>query len=131
MAKFVIIKRKNNEFQFSLRADNGEVILSSEGYYAKAACLNGIESVKTNGMKDSSYNREIFINEKYYFNLKASNGQIIGTSAMYGSASRRDHAIDAVKCSVLNATIDHEPVTLLLSTASCRRPDSVITAEFK
>jgi uncharacterized protein YegP (UPF0339 family) len=106
MAKFVIIKRKNSEFQFSLKADNGEVILSSEGYYAKAACLNGIDSVKTNGVQDSSYSREISTNGKYYFNLKASNGQIIGTSEMYVSAGGRDQGIDAVKRSVSNATIE-------------------------
>ena len=31
------------------KATNGEVIAVSEGYVAKASCLNGIESVKKNG----------------------------------------------------------------------------------
>jgi uncharacterized protein YegP (UPF0339 family) len=106
MAKFVITKRKNGEFQFSLKADNGETILSSEGYYAKAACLNGIESVKKNGIDDSNYSRNTSTNEKYYFNLKANNGQIIGTSEMYVSPTARDQGIDAVKRSVLNITIE-------------------------
>jgi uncharacterized protein YegP (UPF0339 family) len=48
MGKFVISTRTNNEFQFSLKADNGQTILSSEGYSTKAACTNGIESVKKN-----------------------------------------------------------------------------------
>lgn len=46
MGKFVISTRKNGEFQFSLKAGNGQEILGSEGYTTKAACLNGVESVK-------------------------------------------------------------------------------------
>ena len=46
MGKFVISTRSNGEYQFNLKADNGQVILSSEGYTTKAGCENGIESVK-------------------------------------------------------------------------------------
>jgi len=38
MGSFVISKRKNGEFQFVLKAGNGQVILGSEGYSTKAAC---------------------------------------------------------------------------------------------
>ena len=48
MGKFVITKRKNGEFQFNLKAGNGQVIGSSEMYSSVAACENGIESVKKN-----------------------------------------------------------------------------------
>lgn len=48
MGKFVISKRKNGEFQFNLKAGNGQTILSSEGYTTRASCENGIESVKKN-----------------------------------------------------------------------------------
>ena len=48
MGKFVVSTRKNGEFQFNLKAGNGQGILASEGYSAKASCLNGIESVKKN-----------------------------------------------------------------------------------
>lgn len=46
MGKFVITTRKNGEFQFNLKATNGQIILTSEGYTTKAACLNGVESVR-------------------------------------------------------------------------------------
>ena len=42
MGKFEIKIRKDGDFQFNLKAGNGEVILTSEGYTTKAACLNGI-----------------------------------------------------------------------------------------
>ena len=46
--KFEIYTDKAGEFRFRLKARNGEIILSSEGYKAKASCENGIESVRKN-----------------------------------------------------------------------------------
>jgi len=46
--KFEIYTDKAGEFRFRLKAKNGETILASEGYKAKASCKNGIESVKKN-----------------------------------------------------------------------------------
>ncbi|MCL1838848.1 MAG: YegP family protein [Propionibacteriaceae bacterium] len=46
--KFEIYKDKAGEFRFRLKATNGEIILASEGYKAKASCLNGIDSVVRN-----------------------------------------------------------------------------------
>lgn len=97
MGKFKITKRKNGEFQFNLHASNGQVILASEGYTSKSAALNGIESVKKNSVDDSKYDRKTSTNGKPYFNLKATNGQIIGTSEMYESVAARDSGIESVK----------------------------------
>lgn len=47
-AKFVIKKDKAGEYRFNLKAANGEIIATSEGYSSKDACKNGIESVKKN-----------------------------------------------------------------------------------
>lgn len=97
MGKFVITKRSNGEFQFSLKSENGQTVLTSEGYITKAGCLNGIEAVKFNSQNESNYERKNSINGKYYFNLKASNGQIIGTSEMYEAITGREKGIDYVK----------------------------------
>jgi uncharacterized protein YegP (UPF0339 family) len=97
MGKFVISKRSNGEFQFNLLAGNGQVILSSEGYTAKAGCDNGIESVRKNAQDDSRFDRKTSTNGKFYFVLKASNGQIIGSSQMYESETGRDNGIASVK----------------------------------
>jgi len=48
MGKFVVSVRKNGEYQFNLKAGNGQVILSSEGYEGESGRENGIESVKKN-----------------------------------------------------------------------------------
>ena len=47
--KFVLYKDKAGFFRFRLKARNGEIIATSEGYRSRAACENGIESVKKNG----------------------------------------------------------------------------------
>lgn len=46
--KFEIYLDKAGEYRFRLKARNGEPILASEGYTAKASCKNGIESVRKN-----------------------------------------------------------------------------------
>ncbi|TCK83393.1 YegP family protein [Albibacterium bauzanense] len=108
MGKFVITTRKNGEYQFNLKANNGQTILSSEGYTAKTSCENGIASVKKNAQDDARFERKNSSNGKSYFNLKATNGQIIGTSEMYESASGRDNGIKSVKENAPNAITDDQ-----------------------
>ena len=105
MGKFEVTKRKNGEFQFNLKAGNGQVILTSEGYTAKNNCINGIESVKRNSQDDSKFDRKTSTNGKAYFNLKATNGQIIGTSQMYESEASRNNGIASVKTNAPEAEI--------------------------
>ncbi len=97
MGKFEITKRKNGEYQFNLKASNGQVILTSEGYKAKKSCLNGIESVKKNSQVDSRFELKTAKNGKFYFNLKASNGQIVGTSELHNEESSRNKGVESVK----------------------------------
>lgn len=108
MGKFVITTRKNGEFQFSLKASNGQEILGSEGYTTKAACLNGIESVKKNSQIEARFDKLEANNGKPYFNLKATNGQIIGTSEMYESTTARDNGIASVMKNAPDATVDEQ-----------------------
>lgn len=108
MGKFVISKRKNGEFQFNLKAGNGQTILASEGYSTKAACENGVESVKKNASDDSKYERKNSSNGKFHFNLKAGNGQVIGSSEMYESAAGMENGIESVKKNAPDATVEDE-----------------------
>lgn len=105
MGKFVISTRKNGEFQFSLKARNGQEILGSEGYTTKAACLNGVESVKKNSQEEKRFEKLEAKNGKPYFNLKATNGQIIGTSEMYESVASRDNGMASVMMNAPDAEI--------------------------
>ena len=48
--KFEIYADKAGEFRFRLKATNGQVIATSEGYTTMASCQNGIESVQKNAV---------------------------------------------------------------------------------
>ena len=106
MAKFVITKRTNGDYQFNLKAGNGQIILTSEGYATKSGCQNGIQSVKNHAPYNSYYDRKTSTNWKYYFSLKASNGQVIGVSEMYETSSGRDSGIESVKNNAPSASIE-------------------------
>jgi uncharacterized protein YegP (UPF0339 family) len=46
--KFEMYTDKAGEYRFRLKARNGKIIATSEGYTTKAACENGIDSVRKN-----------------------------------------------------------------------------------
>ena len=101
--KFVVGRRSNGDFQFTLCASNGQTILVSEGYSSRENCLNGIESVRTNAGDATRFERRVSSDNRPYFVLKSRNHQIIGQSQMYsdddalvnGMASVGNHALSA------------------------------------
>jgi len=109
MGKFVIDIRKNGDFHFNLKAGNGQVILSSQGYSSKDGCLNGIESVKKNAADENKFEKKVSTNGKFYFSLKAGNGQIIGSSEMYESEAGCDNGIASVQKNAPDASVEEAP----------------------
>ena len=106
MAKFEVYQSgKKNEFRFRLKADNGQTILSSEGYNTKASCLNGIESVKKNSADPKRFTKSQTPTKMFRFAIMAANNQIIGTSQNYKSESGRDNGIESVKRNASKAEI--------------------------
>jgi uncharacterized protein YegP (UPF0339 family) len=81
---------------FNLRAENNQVILTSQLYSSKEAALKGIASVQTHGPDPASFEKLVSGQGEPYFVLKASNSQVIGTSQMYGSEQARDIGIASV-----------------------------------
>ena len=59
--------------------------------------MNGIESCRGNSAADANYARLTADDSRPYFVLKAPNGEIIGTSQMYGSETARDQGIDSCR----------------------------------
>ena len=97
MGTYVLKRTSDGQFMFNLKADNHEIILTSERYTTKASAENGIESVKTNSPYDERYDRLTSSNGKPYFTLKAANYEIIGKSELYESTQGRDNGIESVK----------------------------------
>ncbi|MFT3981435.1 MAG: YegP family protein [Ferruginibacter sp.] len=105
MGKFEYITGDDGRYYFNLLASNGQVIFKSEAYISSAARNNGISSVQLNVADESRFERKISADGKYYFILKAANGQVIGISQMYGSEAGRDNGIEAVKNNAMDAAL--------------------------
>ena len=102
---FELKKSASGQFHFSLKAGNGEIVLTSEMYDAKKSAENGIASVQANSGNDARYEKLESKNSKFYFTLKAGNHQVIGNSQMYTSAATRDAGIESVKANGSTKTI--------------------------
>ncbi len=111
MGKF-LVKTVKSGIKFDLKAGNGEVIATSEVYTSRAACLNGIESVRKNAsaakLEDQTEeNFEAVTNPKFEvykdkagefrFRLKARNGEIIAVSEGYKAKASCLNGIESVR----------------------------------
>jgi uncharacterized protein len=102
---FDLSKNDKGQYGFVLKAGNGEVILRSEQYESKAGAENGIASVQKNAALDERYDRKEASDGRPFFNLKAGNHQVIGTSQMYASVISRDNGIASVKTNGTTAVV--------------------------
>jgi len=103
--KFVVSKGKDGQDYFALKAGNGEVILSSEGYKSRKSCENGIESVRKNSQDEARFDCRTAKDGRTYFVLKASNGQEIGRSQMYKSDSGCKNGMKSVAKNSADAAV--------------------------
>ena len=102
---FEISQNDNGKVSFVLKAGNAEVILRSQMYASMASAENGVASVQANCGMDERYEKKEAADGRPFFNLKAANSQIIGTSQMYAAASGRDNGIASVKTNGVSKTI--------------------------
>ncbi|MCY1528214.1 hypothetical protein D9M68_633130 [compost metagenome] len=70
--------------------------------------MNGIDSVRKNATREGAFESKTASNGKFYFVLKASNGQVIGQSQMYASAASASAGIQSVKSNAPDATLDDD-----------------------
>lgn len=104
--KYALTTTSDGRFLFNLRAENGEKILTSESYEAKASAHKGIESVRSNASDDAQFDRRTSNDDKPYFVLKAANGEILGTSEQYSSAAAMENGVQSVMANAPTAVVD-------------------------
>lgn len=122
MGKFVV-RTVPSGIKFDLKATNGQVIATSEVYESKAACLNGIESVRRNsklgGLEDQTEEGyetvkhpkfEMYVDKagEYRFRLKARNGEVIAVSEGYVKKESCLNGIESVRKNAPEAEIVQE-----------------------
>lgn len=94
---YELSKSDNGQFHFALKSDSGEVLLRSEQYESRGSAKSGIASVQTNCTLDDRYEKKDASDGRSFFNLRAGNHQVIGTSKMFRSPRERDAGIASVK----------------------------------
>lgn len=122
MGKFVV-RNTATGTKFDLKATNGQVIATSEVYESKAACLNGVESVKKNAAvakveDQTAAGFETLTNPKFEmyadkagefrFRLTARNGQIIAVSEGYTTKANCENGIASVQKNAPEAEVVEE-----------------------
>lgn len=96
-ARFETFTGADSKSYFRLRADNGEIILQSQGYSSKSAAQGGIDTVKKNGIDASKFQVFEGADGQHTFRLVAGNGQIIARTEMFVSKSNAFRAADRVR----------------------------------
>ncbi len=122
MGKFAV-KNAKSGIMFNLKANNGEIIATSETYSSKEACLNGIESVRKNApiapIEDQTVEGfaveknpkfEVYMDKagEFRFRLKARNGENIARSEGYKAKASCMNGIDSVKRNAPDAEVVEE-----------------------
>ena len=80
-------------FQFISAA--GETLIDSQDYSSRTAALGGLVSVLDNGVQPGRYTVAVAADGRARFELRATNGQVIGTSQLYPSRAAADQAVTA------------------------------------
>ena len=122
MGKFTV-KTVKTGIMFNLKANNGQVIATSEVYNSDAACKNGIESVRKNApiapIEDQTVvgfavekhpKFEVYLDKagEYRFRLKARNGEIIAVGESYKSKASCLNGIESITKNAPDAEIVKE-----------------------
>jgi uncharacterized protein YegP (UPF0339 family) len=104
--KFQIFYDKAGEYRFRLRDQEDHIILVSESYRQKASAVKAIESIRVNATEDKHFERKTASNGLFMFNLKAANGQVIGSSSLYKSETVREEVLEKVRVLAPMASVD-------------------------
>ncbi len=96
-ARTEVLVGETGKFRFNVFAKNGKIILSSEQYTTEAAAFNGAFAVQTEGQNASSYRLNENTAGGFYFNVKAQNGEIVGTSQQYTTKAAAESAMTSLQ----------------------------------
>lgn len=107
--RFVLKTAKGGKFHFNLHAGNGQVILTSPSHVTKRSAVEDITAVVRHAGEASSIDRRVATNGKAYFNLKASDGRVIGKSQMYSSKAAMERGIRSVAINAGSPIDDQAP----------------------
>lgn len=103
MGYFEIKKRRDGQILLNLKANNAITILTTEGYEDAEVCRLSMENIKKSALSNASYEIKETADRKFYFDLKAANGVVVGRSEIYMTKAAAGRGVDAVKRNAPNA----------------------------
>lgn len=106
---------EEENYFFELRASNGEALLSSEEYTSYAGVLRGIQTHKTNILRD---NFKITVSKKgdYIFKILSGKNLLLCTGANYSTRARCESAMASVKRFAETAVLDENVQEYFIKT---------------
>lgn len=103
MGYFEIKKRGDGQILLNLKANNGNIILTSEASIDAGTCQANMDAVKRNSLSNTNYEIKETTDRRFYFDLKADNGVVVGKSEIYMTKAGAGRGVDAVKRNAPNA----------------------------
>lgn len=94
--RFETFKAVDGKYYFQLRAGNGQVVLQSQAYASKASAQNATNSVINNGTVAAQYQVLEAKDGKFYFELRATNGRVMGFGNLYASKANAERGVAGV-----------------------------------
>lgn len=91
--RFQVFRGLDGQYYFHLRADNGEIVLVSEGFRRRGSAIDGTGSVRAHGASLSRYEVREARDGQHYFVLRAVNGRVIGLSETYPTRAGAERAV--------------------------------------
>ena len=105
-ARFETFKGLDNKYYFHARAANGEIVLQSQSYTTNAKAKAGVASVQSNGLVAARYTVLAAVDGRFYFTLKATNGQVIARSQLYSTKYSAERGVETVMALVKPVSVD-------------------------
>lgn len=95
-----IEKTRDSEYHFRLKSESGHVLLKSVRFNDKKEVEKIIRGLTGIQNKHHAFERKTDHNGKFLFNLKAENGQLLGSSQRYSSEAGMENGIKNLKNSI-------------------------------
>jgi uncharacterized protein YegP (UPF0339 family) len=109
-SSFVIFQDKQLSYQFHLLSFSGEILLESDKFKVKQACVSAIVGCKLQSSSDRNFQRLKSKSGAYYFNLRLKNREILARSQDHGSHYLREMVIDTIKEVIKDSFIEDQSV---------------------
>lgn len=103
--KYELTKNRHGQFVFSLKAANGQVVMTSQAMTTKEQAQAELERVREFCVRDECYDRRLAPGGQPYFSLLSDDGERLGKSTHYSSTAAMEKGIASVKRNAASARL--------------------------